>query len=94
MMDEAESRRRAADIAKEKFGFQVHLAAYLLGSLFFFIVWLVTGQYGVGIVPWFVLPIVGWGLGVSVHFICVYGGQGYVQRHIEKEYQQMKGRVT
>jgi 2TM domain len=58
-----------------------------------FLAWWFSGGLYVRIFPWFVFPLLGWGAGVLVHYVCVftpYSGLGYVDRKTEQEYQKLK----
>jgi hypothetical protein len=59
---------RARKRADEKLGFYIHLAAYLLVNALLIVLDLMTspGTY------WFMWPLIGWGIGVSVHGLGVF----------------------
>jgi fatty acid desaturase len=59
-------RRRAA-----RAGFRVHLAVFAAVQALIFVTWLVTSG---GDFPWFVFPLLGWGIGLAAHAAAVYGG--------------------
>jgi hypothetical protein len=88
-----ELRRNAREIAEGKFGFYIHLAVYAVVNLFIFLVWWSSGGAYVWIFPWFVFPVVFWGAGLIVHYVCVftpYSSLGYIERKTEQEYQKLK----
>jgi len=88
-----ELRRNAREIAEAKFGFYIHLAVYAVVNSFIFLIWWFSGGIYVWIFPWFVFPIVFWGAGLLVHYVCVftpYSGLGYFERKTEQEYQKLK----
>jgi 2TM domain-containing protein len=44
-------------------GFVVHATVYVATNLFLFVIWGVTGAG----FPWFVFPLLGWGIGLAAH---------------------------
>jgi hypothetical protein len=53
--------------------FRTHLATYLIVNTFLFIIYLVTGASH----PWFIYPLLGWGIGVAIHAVTSYQQDGY-----------------
>lgn len=87
MATDDELMRKARKQVEDRVGFYVHFAAYLsVNALFVFFWWLAGGGF-----PWFVIPMAGWGIGVAVHFVAVFFGQGYVERATRREYARMRG---
>jgi hypothetical protein len=41
--------------------------------------------------PWFIFPLVGWGIGVVIHYLSafVYPGRKYLDGMAEKEYEKL-----
>jgi len=92
---EAQVREAAEKRVDEVLGFRRHLTMYLSVNGFIFLVWLVLALvYGGGAwFPWFVFPLVGWGIGISSHAYAVYGhGDSKAKRDamVEQEMQRMK----
>lgn len=88
-----ELRRKSKEIAEAKLGFYIHLAVYAIANSFIFLIWLYTGSYYVWVFPWFAFPIIFWGAGIAVHYICVfppYSDSGYIERKTEQEYRKLK----
>ena len=50
-----------------------------------FFIWWFTGGY-----PWFVFPLLGWGVGLLAHFLWAFAKIGVTDRLAEKEYQKLK----
>lgn len=92
MDDDRHMMEIAQRTAREKLGFRVHLAAYLVGCCFFAITWLVTAGDNPGAFPWFMFPVAAWGIGVAVHFMAVYTRGSYLMAVAEKEYKRLKSR--
>lgn len=91
-MNEDEMRKRAAKIAEDKVGFQVHLAIYAAVNAFLVALWYITSPSTGLVFPWFVFPLFGWGIGIAAHFVAAYRGEGYVQRVAEKEFERLRKR--
>ena len=90
-----ELRRNAREIAGAKLGFYVHLAGYAIVNSLIFLGWWFSGALYVWIFPWFVFPLLGWGAGILVHYICVfapYSNLGYIESKSDQEYQKLKRR--
>ena len=88
-----ELRRNAREIAGAKFAFYVHLAVYAVANTLIFLSWWFSGGAYVWIFPWFALPLLAWGAGLLVHYVCVFAphsGLGYIERKAEQEYQKLK----
>ena len=88
-----ELRRNAREIAGAKLGFYVHLAGYAIVNSIIFLSWWFSGAIYVWVFPWFVFPLLGWGAGVLVHYICVfasYSNLGYIESKSDQEYQKLK----
>ena len=70
MTTNKELQEKAQNIAKEKTGFYIHFAIYIIVNLFLFIQWwYITGGEGF---PWVITTIGGWGIGIVAHFIVMY----------------------
>jgi hypothetical protein len=54
---------------KKEASFRAHLAVYLVFAAFFFVLNMLTGPGEL----WFYWPMLGWGLGLALHAIAVYG---------------------
>lgn len=90
MENDRELMEVARKTAKAKLGFQVHLAAYIVGSCFFAVTWLVTAGYNPSVFPWFMFPVVCWGIGVAVHFMAVHTRGSYLMNRADREYERLK----
>jgi hypothetical protein len=68
-------------------GFFVHLVMYVIANLGFVIIWALTGQG----YPWFVWPLLIWGVAVASHAVTLIIGPGSPreQRAIEREMRRM-----
>ncbi len=85
MISEGELRKKARLRAEVKVGFYVHLAVYSGVNFMLFVIWWLTGSF-----PWFVFPLLGWGVGLFAHFLWVFGQINVTDRIADKEYQRLK----
>ncbi len=81
-----ELRKRAISRLNQKRDFGVHLRAYIAVNVLLVGVWALTGG------PfWPVFPIVGWGIGLSVHAWNTYGRKPFSEEQIRREAQRLEG---
>jgi len=102
MNNEEELREEAKQRAQAKLGFYIHFSVYVVVNIVLFFVWWFTkdtpvyfsntGTYGTVSFPWFIFPLVGWGIGVLGHYLAVFGRTGITDRMTEKEYRKLKER--
>ncbi len=92
MHEDLDLMELARKTARGKLAFQVHLAAYIAGSVFFFMLWYLASGYNISSFPWFLIPITGWGVGVVAHFIAAYRGGSRLQIIAEREYRRLKSK--
>jgi len=93
--DEQQLRALAEKRAEEKLDFRNHLIIYTAVNIFLFLIWLFTSLFAADgwIFPWFVFPLVGWGIAIVIHAITVYGPSTSEDRHearVQKELEKMK----
>ena len=50
-----------------------------------FVIWWCAGGF-----PWFVFPLLGWGVGLLAHFLWAFAQISVTDRLAEKEYQKLK----
>lgn len=94
--DDEQLRYRAEKRVEEKLGFRTHLVVYVAVNIFLFLIWLLTSLFAADgwIFPWFIFPLVGWGIAIVIHAFSVYGVSGSEERReamIQKEMEKMKG---
>jgi hypothetical protein len=85
MLSEEKLREEARLRAEVKLGFYIHLAVYSGVNVMLFFIWWFTGGF-----PWFVFPLLGWGVGLLAHFLQVFAHTSVIDRLAEKEYQGFK----
>jgi hypothetical protein len=69
---EARRRRRQRHRAWCAYGqrkaFRIHATAFLAGQILIFAAWALQWQLGGTSYPWFVYPLLGWGIGLAAHY--------------------------
>jgi len=90
MASDEELRRKAEKRAEEKVSFYIHIAIYIMVNLMLIIIWYVTARGDLSIFPWFIFPLIGWGVGLVAHGVGVFMAGGYQDKLAEKEYQKLK----
>lgn len=85
-MDELE------EVAKKRvqarMGLVVHLAMYLVMNVGFVAIWWMTGRG----YPWFLWPMIGWGMAIVAHVISLAIGPGSAaeRRAIDREVRRLR----
>jgi hypothetical protein len=91
VMSEEEIYKQARKYVQEKKDFFTHLCVYLVINAILFIIWAITTRHGY---PWFIWPLMGWGIGVIFHglSVFVFDRHGSWERNeIEKEATRLRG---
>ncbi len=84
-MTESEKYKLAQKRVKQKKNFYRHLSVYLVMSTFFFLVNYLSSPG----VWWFYWPMLGWGIGVAIQYVNVFGLTGAGLGTPEWEERQM-----
>lgn len=90
MPDAAEKDQQLWEMAKARAGFKGHLAAYIFVNLFLWGIWFFTGLNNGHHYTWPVWPTLGWGIGLTMHYLGVYVFPQ--QNQVQKEYEKLKNR--
>ena len=69
---------RKMRMGQEKTGFKIHLTAYIVVNTLLITINLLTNPT----IYWFVFPLIGWGIGVSMHYI---NGVRRFEAHLKAE---------
>ena len=71
-----------------RMGFVIHAMIYAVMNGGFVVIWLLTGRG----YPWFLWPLVGWGIGVLAHAATLVIGPGSAaeRRAIEREVRRLR----
>ena len=86
-------------IAKKKVnkkkGFYSHLSVFIAVGIFFFVLNMVTDPFD----TWFFFPLLPWSVGLSIHYLSVFGFPGgaltdeWEERELEKEMRRLDHKV-
>ena len=90
-MTEEELRKIARKRAKAKTGFYIHLIVYIIVNILLVSIWYFTSDSS-GL-PWFVFPLVGWGIGLLIHGVFAFSGSSLddmEDRMTERELAKLK----
>ena len=68
-MSDEELRRKAKIRADVKNAFYMHLIVYVVVNIGLSLLWLFTGSKLIFGIPWFLLPLGFWGIGVVAHYL-------------------------
>ena len=98
MVDEdqdAQIREAAEKRVEELLGFRQHLLLFVVVNALLFVIWLVIALTAGGGAwfPWFLFPLLGWGIGIFFHAWGVYGPSGSETKRdamVDKEMEKMK----
>jgi len=66
--ERAAERERSAAVARA--GFRIHFAIYAAVQVVLFVIWHYYHSPH-EVMPWFLFPLLGWGVGVVAHFVAV-----------------------
>jgi hypothetical protein len=77
---------------KARRDFHTHLLAYGAVNALLFLIWLTTAITAGARFPWFIFPLMGWGVGVGAHAWAVYGSpsQPITDEAITQEIERMR----
>lgn len=67
-MDSFERAAQRQTIDNQRLGFRVHLAVYIAVQVLLVVTWYLTTFSGGDGFPWFLFPLVGWGIGLAAHY--------------------------
>lgn len=82
----AEALRRL----EKKRGFRLHLSVYVAVNALLWLAWGVVFAVSGFWFPWPVFPLVGWGIGVSLHAWDAYGRRPFSAAQIEREAARLR----
>jgi len=88
-MTELEEYQKAKDRVQEVKGFYAHATMFVLTNVALAVLNMATFTKNDGVI-WFIWPLIGWGIGLAVHAISVFGigpflGKDWEERHIQRE---------
>ena len=82
--NDQELRRRALISLGRRREFRIHLRVYVAVNALLVVVWAMNGG-----LFWPVFPILGWGLGLSLHAWQVYAAKPISEQEIEREIERL-----
>jgi len=91
MADDKELMEIARKRVKDKAGFYVHFACYIMVNISLIALWASAGVFndGTNVIALLFGPLFGWGVGIVAHFIAVFAGES--EEKVQKEYEKLKG---
>lgn len=94
--EEKQLRMIAEKRVEAKLGFRNHLIIYAAVNTLLFLIWLFTSLFAAEgwLFPWFVFPLVGWGIAIVIHAVSVYGPTSSAERfeaRVQRELEKMEG---
>jgi hypothetical protein len=76
---DAFERAAHRELDEPRTGFRIHLAVYVAVQLLLVATWALTSSWDDGLpFPWFIFPLLGWGIGLAAH----YAGYSATRRHV------------
>lgn len=79
-MDAFERAARRELFDAPRLGFRIHLAVYVAVQALLVATWALTSNWDGGLpFPWFIFPLLGWGIGLAAH----YAAYSAMRRHDE-----------
>jgi hypothetical protein len=82
-------RQQAVRNLRRRAAFRIHLLVYVLVNALLFAIWLTLG-ITVGVwFPWFVFPLLGWGVGIGIHGWTAYRGDELSEERIRAEMRRI-----
>lgn len=79
---------KAEQRVKRKSRFYRNLATYVIMSIFFIALNLLTNPGKL----WFQWPVLGWGIGIAAEYLKVFVWQNWEDRELEREIRRLEGR--
>jgi hypothetical protein len=88
---DSELRARAEARVKAREDFRIHLFVYLAINGLLWIIWYLGGADLAN--PWPIFPLIGWGVGLGIHWYITYGrGEDRREAEIAEEMRRLRGR--
>lgn len=80
--------------AKARVGFRMHLRSYLIINAGLWLIWAFStfasdAPFNNQHFPWPLFPMLGWGIGLAMHYVSVYNFFGNERNMAEQEYQKL-----
>lgn len=68
---ETKKQRRERYARWQRKGFQIHATAFIAVQILIVAIWALQWRIGGTPYPWFLYPLLGWGIGLAVHFAAI-----------------------
>jgi hypothetical protein len=70
---QSKRRRRREQLERgSRKGFRIHASVYVATNLLLVMIWASTAIFGGAFIfPWFIYPLLGWGIGLAAHYAAV-----------------------
>lgn len=70
---ESEYRRRGRERSQRwmRKGFRIHATAFVAVQVLLIAIWTLQWQLGGTWYPWFLFPLIGWGIGLGAHYAAI-----------------------
>ncbi|WP_080240637.1 2TM domain-containing protein [Spirosoma rigui] len=80
--------------AKARVGFRMHFRSYLVINAGLWLIWalstsFLSGSFTKQLFPWPLFAMLGWGIGLAMHYVSVYNWAGKERSMAEQEYQKL-----
>jgi 2TM domain len=82
-------REEAIRVLKKKREFHEHLLAFILVNAFLWAIWGVVYIFGGPVFPWPIIPLLGWGIGLTFHAWDAFGRKPFSEEEIQREAQRL-----
>ncbi len=69
---ETRKRRRERSAGWQRKGFRIHATVFIAVQILIVAVWALQWQLGGTGYPWFVYPLLGWGVGLAAHYAAIH----------------------
>lgn len=79
---DAFERAAAHELDEPRMGFRIHFAVYIGIQVLLVATWALTSSWDDGLpFPWFIFPLLGWGVGIAAHYAAYSGAR---RRHLRR----------
>ena len=86
------SEEKLRQLARKRAKFYIHLSIYIVVNILVFSIWYITlGPSGF---PWFIFPLVGWGIAVLIHGVTTFYRKSLEDRMTERELSKLKAQES
>lgn len=78
---DAFERAAERELDEPRLGLRIHFAVYVAVQVMLVATWALTSQWDGGIpFPWFVFPLLGWGVGIAAHYAAFSAQRRHLRR--------------